>query len=138
MITTILQIQDSAVKANKIGSIYTITNDLWFWISILEFTILLFLLFIKNNKNKSVKYDENILTEYKKTDIDMGNVVNSMYQSRALYDKLKVKCHPDRFSNSELNKTADELFKEITKHQRNYNKLLELKVIAENKLNIKI
>jgi len=138
MINTILQIQDSAVIANKVGLINSTIHNFWFWISMVELVILLVVFLIKTSKNNAVKYDESILTDSKKTDVDMVNVVNSMYKSKALYDKLKVKCHPDRFPNSELNKIADELFQEITKHQRNYNRLVELKDIAEDKLNIQI
>lgn len=70
---------------------------------------------------------------------EMTNVINSMFLCTPLYDKLKVKCHPDRFVNDDLlMKKADDIFKEISDNKRNYNRLKELADIAEKDLNIKL
>ena len=69
----------------------------------------------------------------------MNNVIQSIFNAEALYDKLKIKCHPDRFVNDDLlMKKADDIFKEISDNKRNYNRLKELADIAEKDLNIKL
>ena len=69
----------------------------------------------------------------------MGNVVNSIFHSEALYDKLKVRCHPDRFvHDEELMNRAGDLFQEITENRRNLKKLEELKIIAEEELKVEV
>ena len=45
--------------------------------------------------------------------VDFDNVINSSFAAKELYDKLKVKCHPDRFTDADLNKEATRLFQEI-------------------------
>jgi len=51
-----------------------------------------------------------------KQDIDFDNIINSSFNSLELYDKLKVKCHPDRFpKDKEINIIAENLFQEITR-----------------------
>ena len=65
--------------------------------------------------------------------------MDNIYKSRLLYKKLSTSCHPDRFpANEEKRKIADELFQEISNHQRNYNKLVELQELAKLKLDINI
>ncbi len=114
-----------------------IFNNLWFWIAILEFIIIILLLF----KLKKRVYKHNTKMKYKKEamkeNVDFDNIFNSSFNSRQLYDQLKVKCHPDRFStDSEKETIADSLFQEITKNKTNYKKLIELKEYAIEKLNI--
>lgn len=137
----ILQILDST--RNHIGSVVhgmPYQENFWFWIALAEsFAIVyLFLISLKYKRKKQVDFDEQLIVDSKRSAVDMGNVLNSIYQSKALYDKLKIKCHPDRFTDKETNIIADQLFQEITKNKRNYNKLLDLKQLAEQKLNLKI
>jgi hypothetical protein len=138
MIHILLQIQPSGNAIQTITQTKSFINDMWFWISIVEALIILFIIIKKIKTKTNLDYDENIIKESKNKDIDMGNLMNSIHQSKSLYDKLKKKCHPDRFLDQELNKIADNLFQEITKNKRNYNKLLELKDTAEKELHIKI
>lgn len=62
---------------------------------------------------------------------EMDNVVNSMFLCDPIYDKLKVKCHPDRFTNEEQKQKAEELFQLLQKHRYNYEELIKLKIQIE-------
>jgi curved DNA-binding protein CbpA len=68
---------------------------------------------------------------------DMKNLVNSIAKSRELYKELSRQCHPDRFVNTDLQPTAEDIFQEISRNKRNYKILLALKERAIEKLNIK-
>ena len=62
---------------------------------------------------------------------EMDNVVNSMFLCEPIYNKLKVKCHPDRFTNEEQKQNAEELFQLLQKHRYNYNELIKLEMQIE-------
>lgn len=66
----------------------------------------------------------------------MENLMDSINGARTLYKELSRKCHPDRFVNTPKEKIAQEIFQEITKNQRNFEKLKLLKEKAINSLNI--
>lgn len=132
-------IQDSikmAEKATQQSLEKPDSFNIWFWISIGEFAIIifLFLLFIFKDK-KSAKQD--FKKEALNQDIDFDNIINSSFNSTILYDELKVKCHPDRFSTKpDLNLIANNIFQEIAKNKTNIKRLNELKIEAQEKLNI--
>ena len=114
--------------------IVSFLNNYWFWISIVELLIILYLIFFQK---KTETTREKFKREALEKDIDLGNIINSAFHVKPLYDELKVKCHPDRFPNDvEKSKVALELFQQITKNKTNYNKLIELKELAKQKLNI--
>lgn len=112
--------------------------NLWMWLAIIEFAIIIYLILKKNNKNKEtakMKFKNDSL----KQNIDFDNIINSSFNSIQLYDELKVKCHPDRFPNDEEKNTiAQSIFQEITKNKTNVKRLLELKEEANQKLNINL
>lgn len=117
-----------------------IHSNIWFWVSIVELSIIVFLI-IKYKRKGKINYDntiENTLLNSKTANVDMDNVMDSINKSRDLYKQLSTKCHPDRFIDNDLNYKANEIFQEITKNQRNYKKLLELKETAQTQLNITI
>lgn len=58
----------------------------------------------------------------------MTNIMNSMFLCNPLYDKLKVKCHPDRFIDEKQKCIAENLFQELQKHRYNYDELLEIEL----------
>lgn len=60
-------------------------------------------------------------------DPTMDNVVNSMFLCQPLYDELKTKCHPDRYTDTEQAKQAELLFQALQKHRHNYNEMQVLK-----------
>jgi alcohol dehydrogenase YqhD (iron-dependent ADH family) len=139
---TLLQILSDTTKMvtnTKTGT--SSTNNYWMWIAVAEFLVIGYLTFKLVNKKK-VKFEQaggDILNEAKNSNVDMDNLMNSINKSRQLYKQLSAKCHPDRFpADEEKRKMADELFQDITKNQRNYNKLLELQEEAKQKLNITI
>ncbi len=108
----------------------------WVWIAIIEFVFIVFLL-IKQKNNPKETFKQKLKKESLKEEIDFNNIINSSFNSKQLYDELKVKCHPDRFpNNEEKNIIADKLFQEITKNKNNANRLIELKQEAKQKLNI--
>lgn len=132
-------IQDSLKVVEKVVAKTTENNDssnLWMWVSIGEFAIIFgFVLAnrFKRKPNAKQKFkDESLVQE-----VDFNNIINSSFHSNELYDILKVKCHPDRFpTDPKLNEIAEKLFQEITKSKTNVKRLQELKIEAEQKLNI--
>jgi len=67
-------------------------------------------------------------TKIESSNSEMTNVVNSMFLCEPIYDKLKVKCHPDRFVDENQKSIAENLFQELQKHRYNYEKLLEIEI----------
>lgn len=108
----------------------------WLWFAIIEFLVIIFLIF-----SQRIKPKDSIKQKFKKEslvqEIDFNNIINSSFNSKQLYNELKVKCHPDLFpTDKEKNKIAENIFQEITKNQNNAKRLVELKEEAIQKLNI--
>lgn len=122
----------------KSDSIYSIEFNFWIIISCLELLIILFLLLrIKKSKKNAIPktQKQQIISE----NVDFENIFNSAFHANELYDRLKIKCHPDRFPiDSELNIKANEIFQEITKNKNNYKELKRLQQKAINELDIKL
>ncbi len=76
------------------------------WLAIAEFGVLTYLLIRNKIKNKTITISvkQKFKNESLKQDIDFDNIINSSFNSIELYDKLKVKCHPDRFPNDDEKK----------------------------------
>lgn len=112
---------------------------IWFWFSILELFIII-LLIIRKEKDKQDNSFYYAIKRSKKEDKneDMRNVVNSIFYSKNLYDKLKVKCHPDKFNDEKLKNIANNLFQIITENKGNLSVLQEIESRAKNELNIEI
>lgn len=132
-------IQDSLKVAEQVMSANSDKGDstnIWMWIAIGEFAVIIGLLLTKKLKRKTdakLRFKEEALRQ----DVDFNNIIKSSFHSTELYDILKVKCHPDRFpTDPELNAMAGKLFQEITKNKTNHKRLEELKLEAQNKLNI--
>lgn len=132
-------IQDSLKVAEKVVAKTTENTDssnLWMWVAIGEFAIIIgFVLANRFKRKPNAKQqfkDESLAQE-----VDFNNIINSSFHSNELYDILKVKCHPDRFpTDPKLNEIAQKLFQEITKSRTNVKRLQELKIEAQQKLNI--
>ncbi len=108
----------------------------WLWIAIIEFVLIIFLVIKQKIKPKDT-IKQKFKKESLKAEIDFNNIINSSFNSKQLFDELKVKCHPDRFpTDKEKNLIADKLFQEITENQNNAKRLIELKEEAKQKLNI--
>jgi hypothetical protein len=112
------------------------SSNIWFWIAIGEFAIILGFLFysrLKRKRNAKQSFKDESIAQ----DVDFDNIINSSFHSNELYNILKVKCHPDKFpTDSELNAIANKLFQEITKNKTNIKKLEDLKIEAQKKLSI--
>ena len=134
------------VKAEEVLNQATTTTEplfsnFWFWIAVIEFLIILvFILRIKRKKTelKFGDISKEKLRNAKKSKVDMDGLMNSINNSKELYKKLSRSCHPDRFINSDKHNTAEDIFQEISKHKRDFNKLTELKLRAIKELNINI
>ena len=122
------------ILANR-GSSQNAIN-LWMWLSIIEFSFIIFLL-LKSKKKSHETAKAKFKNESLKENIDFDNIINSSFNSNKHYDELKIKCHPDRFPNDEKkNAVAQLIFQEITKNKTNIKRLLELKEEAKQKLNV--
>lgn len=135
----LLQIKADTTAVSPMSDGVHSSNNFWFWLSIIELVIILFLVFKLSSKKKNLTFSElnkDNLKKSKETDIDMGNLMNSINNSSELYKDLSRKCHPDRFVNSPDQKLAEEIFQEIARHKRNHEKLIALKERAIAELNI--
>ena len=132
-------IQDSLQLAEKTISIAADNSNpfnIWMWIALGEFGIILGLL-ISNRLSKSSSTKRRFKNESINQKVDFDNIINSSFHSTELFDVLKVKCHPDRFpTDRDLNTIADKLFQEITQNKTNLRRLEELKIEAQQKLKI--
>lgn len=135
-----------SLKINAVSKI--VTNPLhtdssqiniFFWLSIIELIIIIVLLLMIRRRREHLPFSylnkENI-KESKEATIDFGNVMNSINRSGELYKELSRKCHPDRFVDSSLQKLAEEIFQEVSKNKRDFEKLSALKERAINELNL--
>ena len=117
-------------------------KNVWFWIAIAEFIAIVMIIIILFSSRQSKPSKKQMIRDnvMKEGDVDFGQTIKTAFdvkKAQALYDVLKKRCHPDIFSpDAEKVAIADDLFQEITKNKNNYKKLLELKEIAKEKLNI--
>ena len=111
-------------------------TNLWMWLAFFEFLIITFILFKEKLRGKETA-QQKFKNDSLKQEVDFKNIIDSSFNSIHLYDELKVKCHPDRFTtNTEKYYIAENIFQEITKNKTNIKRLVELKKEAIQKLNI--
>jgi len=116
-----------------------INHQIWFWISLILFIILLIIIsrnFIQRPKTLFDKSKE--LKESTKNNVSMSALMDNITKSGELYKQLSKMCHPDRFVNNPKQAVSEEIFKEVTRNKRNYQELVCLKNRAINELNINI
>lgn len=134
----LLQIKaDSSSVTNTVSS--TSGINIWFWLCLIELIIILVLLFKVKRANSNLTFadlNKDNLKKSKEASIDFGNVMNSINGAGELYKELSRKCHPDRFIDSPLQKHAEEIFQEISKNKRDFEKLSALKERAISELKI--
>lgn len=114
-------------------------SNVWKYVAIAEFVIIIALLlrmFVPRCvKSERSRQKEKIMRE---GDIDFGNVINSSFGAKGLYDELKGKCHPDKFAyDDELNAKATEIFSLLVKNKYDYAALCGLKKRATEELGVK-
>lgn len=131
--------------SSAIESTITQETNIWQWIVWILCVLCIIELFIilnqrRRNKPIVIKPVDTLRAQVQNDDpIDFTNIMNSAFLSVDLYDKLKVKCHPDSFASDPVKQAvADNLFQRITQNRVNYKVLLELKQEAERKLNVTI
>ena len=136
IITDSLNMVNQAI-ANTIESGNSGSDNWWMMIAIVELLIILFFLFKPTEANKKDILKKRVKEE--NVAVDFGNIINSAFNAKPLYDTLIRACHPDRFPNDEEKiAIANSLAQFIGKNKNNYNELLRLKQEAEKLLNIKI
>lgn len=124
----------TTINSIKNPQITNTGSNIWIWISAIEFIFIVCLILYIKGKPKDRLNDKTELEE-----VDFNNIIKSSFLSSNLYNKLKVKCHPDRFPcDPHLNREAENLFQEIEKNKTNLTKLEELRTKAIKTLKIKI
>ena len=101
-------------------------TSVWLWVAVIELLVILYLINLLMRRDRKKKSGH----------IDFENTINSAFNSKPLYDKLKVLCHPDRFANTPLEREANAIFQEIQANRYNYSKLMDLKDQAIKTLHI--
>lgn len=138
----LLQLNTDSVVTETMLSADPSSLSLWFWISLAECLIIVFLLLRLKKRRGNLDFGDvskDKVRGAKKSDVDMDNLLKSINGSKDLYKELSRSCHPDRFINSDKQKIAEEIFQEISKNRRDFNKLTELKqkAIIDLRINFK-
>lgn len=113
-------------------------TNIWMWVAIIEMAIIAILLLKLWGKSsdKKAELKKKVMSE---GDIDFGNIINSSFNSEALYKKLMRVCHPDRFApDDEKVAIATDISLRLGKNKHDINNLKALAEEAKNKLNIDI
>lgn len=135
----LLQIKSDSLAIATTTKSESLLDSTWFWISIVEFLVIIFLVIRLKRKYSDLTFSDlpkDKIKNAKSTAIDMDNLMNSINGSKDLYKELSKVCHPDKFVNTEKQKIAEEIFQEISKDRRNFEKLLAHKERAKKELNI--
>lgn len=109
-------------------------TSVWLWVAITELFVILYLInqLMRRGREKRKVIKDKLRSGH----IDFENTINSAFNSKPLYDKLKVLCHPDRFASTPLEGEANVIFQEIQVNKYNYSKLMDLKDRAVKTLHI--
>lgn len=138
-----IQIIDSlAMKGDVAGTMADVASsargmNVWAIVAIVEFAVIV-ILALSRHKNKLISQkDVEIKKKAMSETVDFGNIVNSAFHAKELYDQLKVKCHPDRFvSDDAKNAIALEIFQLVVKNKNDVKTLQALKQRAIDELGI--
>ena len=120
----------------------TSESNRWIWLVIVSVFVILLLIIIvlvhRRTKTKPVDNLDMLKQQAKEQgNVDFSNVINSAFNSKQLYDKLKVKCHPDKFPlDDEKNAISNDIFQRIKQSEHNVDELKKLKEEAEEKLGV--
>lgn len=112
-------------------------NSIWMYITFIEFIIIigLVLFLIKNKKPQRQLLKEKVLNDTH--NINFSNITHDWNKAKNLYDILKKKCHPDKFSDAQKYE-ATRIFQSLVKNKYNYMELLKIKQEAIDILGITI
>lgn len=109
-------------------------TSVWLWVAVIELLVILYLINLLMRRDREKR--KEVKDKLKSGHIDFENTINSAFNSKPLYDKLKVLCHPDRFASTPLEREANAIFQEIQINRYNYSKLMDLKDRAIKTLHI--
>ena len=134
-----MQITDSLPStAPIVSSSSGIVSNVWFWIALIEFLIIMLSVIIsirdKNKKWEKLKFKQGISDSNTEFIFPIGD----MFRAPEMYKKLMRVCHPDRFIDETKKNAAEELCMLIGKNQYNVTEMERLGKLAEEKLEIKI
>lgn len=87
---------------------------------------------IGHNKERQ-EYKQRVISET--TSVDVSSITHDWLKAKQLFDALKRKCHPDRFSG-DLEQEATRIFQSLMQNKYNYSELLKLKTEAKEKLGV--
>ena len=108
----------------------TMSNALWLYVAIIGImAIILSIIYLMRRNNKKRRLKNKVMDET--ANIDFKNITHGWEKSKQLYDILKKKCHPDKFSD-DLKEEATRIFQLIGKNKYNYQELLKIKDEAIN------
>ncbi|MDR2652908.1 MAG: hypothetical protein LBC68_11470 [Prevotellaceae bacterium] len=138
--TTTDTIKNIVEQASEtVNTITANTVNIWMLVAFAELIFIIFLLVKMTNRKCNLSDKEKFKRMILEGEPKFGDIIKSFFHAKPLYDELKKKCHPDLFPcDAEKNKIANEIFQEISKNERNYKKLLELKEQAKQQLDINI
>lgn len=131
-----IHLLQTAIDSVKTTASLQSSSSYWIWIALGELVIILFLLIKRKSHTSNRQAKQAFKSKALSEEIDFSNVINSSFHANELYDMLKKKCHPDRFTDMKEQEVANQLFQQITQHKRNYKKLRELQQEAIKKLNL--
>lgn len=103
-------------------------------ITLVPLTFAIFFIQKRNKLRLKPKTERKNYRKFKKEEVDMGNLMDSINKSSQLHKELASKYHPDRFLDEDKKSLAEELMKDINGNRTDYKKLLELKEKAINNL----
>ena len=78
-------------------------TSVWLWVAVIELLVILYLINLLMRRDR--KKRKEVKDKLKSGHIDFENTINSAFNSKPLYDKLKVLCHPDRFASTDRKST---------------------------------
>lgn len=131
---------DTLLVSNEAENALVSTSSNWLiYLLIGVIIVLLLILFfiISNMKMKHSKEYQAKQRILREDQIDWNNTMY-VFKAQELYNQLKVVCHPDRFTDPQLNSVATDLFQRITKNKTNYKELQKLKEEAKQILSVNI
>lgn len=137
----LLQVTTEVIVQESLANTDSTSLTIWFWIALVELAIIALLILKIKKKQEGLKFGDltkEKMRNAKNSEVDMDNLMNSINGSKDLYKELSRNCHPDRFIGSDKQKLAEEIFQEISKHRRDFQKLTVLKEKAVTELNINL
>jgi hypothetical protein len=87
--------------------------------------------FSSKKSNDFKKEKQDILSK----EVDFNNIMTSAFESKALFNKLKKKCHPDLFiGNDILVEKANKIFQDLSENKNDFKELKAIEIKINNDL----